>query len=62
MISSDAVARGCIADISGCNLIYKCDECKKEIKNLVEVDEMFVDYFKQLEFLLKKAEGLKEPK
>ena len=61
-MKTDAVARGCIADISGCNLIYKCDECKKEIAKLVEIDDMFGDYFKRLEYLLKKAEEKKEEK
>ena len=53
----DAVARGCVADISGCTLIYKCDECKKEVKHLIEIDDMFLDYFNQLEYLRKKAEA-----
>lgn len=54
MKPTDCVARECIAKTEGCNLIDKCDECKKEMKNLVDLDEMFVDYFKQLEYLKKK--------
>ena len=50
-MKSDAVARGCIVSNKDCNLIYKCEECKSEIANLILLDEMFVDYFKQLEYL-----------
>ncbi len=39
----------------GCTLINKCDECKKEIEKLIEIDEMYVDYFKQLEYLKTKS-------
>jgi len=53
---SDAVSRECIASTEGCTLINKCDECKKEIKDLIEIDDMFIDYFKQLEYLKKRAE------
>ena len=52
---SDAVARVCVVKKEGCNLINKCDECKKAIKELIEADDMFIDYFKQLEFLKKKS-------
>jgi hypothetical protein len=52
----DAVARGCIADVSGCTLLYKCDECKKGVTRLIELDDMFLDYFNQIEFLRKRAE------
>lgn len=45
----------CIVDDKKCNLIDKCDECKKEIKKLIEIDEMYADYFKQLEYLKKKS-------
>jgi hypothetical protein len=54
-LSTDAVARMCIVDDKKCNLIDKCDECKKEIKKLIEIDEMYADYFKQLEYLKKKS-------
>lgn len=60
MPSSDAVSRKCIVDKEGCTVIEKCDECKKSIKELIEVDEMFVDYFKQLEYLKKRAEQNKK--
>ena len=53
---SDAVARGCIVNDKQCNLIYKCEECKSEIANLILIDEMFIDYFKQLEYLKKRTE------
>lgn len=55
-LGSDAVARGCIANVTGCTLINKCDECKKEAKALIETDTMFADYFAQLEYLKKRAE------
>jgi hypothetical protein len=61
MPSSDAVSRRCIVKKDGCNLLNKCDECKKEIKDLVEIDEMFIDYFKQVEYL-KKRELAKQEK
>jgi hypothetical protein len=48
---TDAVARGCIVDMSGCTLINKCEECKKEIIKLIELDDMFADYFAQLYYL-----------
>jgi len=48
---TDAVARGCIADTKGCTLINKCEECKKEIIKLIELDDMFADYFAQLNYL-----------
>lgn len=54
---SDAVARECIVKKEGCNLINKCEECKKEVKKLIETDEMFVDYFRQLEYLKKQSEA-----
>jgi hypothetical protein len=60
MPSTDAVSRKCIVNKEGCTVIDKCDECKKEIKDLIEVDEMFVDYFKQLEYLKKRAEQNKK--
>jgi len=53
---SDAVARECVVKNESCNLIYKCEECKSEIANLILIDEMFIDYFKQLEYLKKRAE------
>jgi len=52
-LTTDAVARRCIVNAEGCTLVNKCDECKKEIKSLIEIDEMYVDYFKQLEYLKK---------
>jgi hypothetical protein len=60
MKPTDYVARACVADISGCTVIQKCDECKKEIVKLVELDEMFVDYFKRLEYLKKKLDDEKK--
>lgn len=57
MPQPDAVARGCVVNKEGCNLINKCDDCKKEIKKLIEADEMFADYFAQLEYLKKKSEA-----
>ena len=57
---SDAVARGCIVNDKQCNLIYKCEECKSEIANLILIDEMFIDYFKQLEYLKKRTEKIIE--
>lgn len=53
----DAVARECIVKKEGCNLMNKCDECKKEIEKLIEMDDMFIDYFKQLEYLKNKSEA-----
>ncbi len=58
-MNSDAVARVCIAKTTGCTLINKCEECKEEIAKLIFIDEMFVDYFKQLEYLKKKLEASK---
>jgi hypothetical protein len=55
-IKSDAVSRGCIVDTKGCTLIDKCEECKIEIAKLIHVDEMFADYFKQLEYLKQRAD------
>jgi hypothetical protein len=55
-VESDAVSRRCIVNTDGCTLINKCEECKKEIAKLIEVDEMFIDYFKQLEYLKQLAE------
>jgi hypothetical protein len=52
---SDAVARECVVKKEGCNLINKCEECKIAIKKLVEADDMFIDYFKQLEYLKNKS-------
>lgn len=53
---SDAVARVCVVKKEGCTLINKCDECKKEVKKLIEADDMFAGYFAQLEYLKKKSE------
>jgi hypothetical protein len=55
-IQSDAVARECIADTKGCTLIDKCEECKIEANKLIFIDEMFAGYFKQLEYLKKRAQ------
>ena len=55
-LSVDAVAKECVVKKEGCNLINKCEECKKEVKKLVEADDMFADYFKQLEYLKNKSE------
>jgi hypothetical protein len=52
---ADAVARECVVKKEGCTLINKCDDCKKEVKKLIEADEMFADYFKQLEYLKKRS-------
>ena len=57
---SDAVARMCVVKKEGCTLINKCDECKIEIKKLIEADEMFADYFAQLAYLKKKSEAKTE--
>jgi hypothetical protein len=54
-LGTDAVARGCIVDMSGCTLIDKCSECKEEIVKLIEMDDMFADYFAQLHYLKKRA-------
>jgi hypothetical protein len=51
----DTVAKECVVKKEGCNLINKCDDCKKEVKKLIEDDEMFADYFKQLEYLKKRS-------
>lgn len=44
---SDYVLKACIADkpITQCTLTNKCDECKKEIKQLNELDKMFASQF-----------------
>jgi hypothetical protein len=55
-LSTDAVARECVVKKEGCNLINKCPDCKKEIEQLIKTDEMFADYFKQLEYLKKQSE------
>jgi len=57
MPQPDAVARECVAKKEGCNLIDKCPDCKKEVKKLIEADDMFADYFAQLEYLKKKSEA-----
>jgi hypothetical protein len=54
MPQPDTVARECVVKTDGCNLINKCDECKKAIKELIQTDDMFVDYFKQLEYIASK--------
>ena len=51
MPQPDAVARECVVKTDGCNLLNKCNICKDEIKKLIEADDMFVDYFRQLEYL-----------
>jgi hypothetical protein len=56
-LGTDAVARGCIVDMSGCTLIDKCSECKVEIVKLIELDDMFADYFAQLSYLKKRSSG-----
>jgi hypothetical protein len=53
---TDAVARGCIVETKGCTLLNKCEECKKEIVKLIEADEMFADYFAQLNYLKTRSE------
>ena len=60
MKPTDYVARACVVDLSGCTVIQKCDECKKEIVKLVEIDDMFVDYFKRLEFLKQEMDSVKQ--
>ena len=60
MKPTDYVARACVVDLSGCTVIQKCDECKKEIVKLVEMDEMFVEYFKRLEFLKQEMDYVKQ--
>jgi hypothetical protein len=57
MPQPDAVARECVVKTDGCNLIKKCDDCKVAIKKLIEADEMFVDYFKRLEYLASKKKS-----
>lgn len=59
-VTTDAVARGCVVDVSGCTLIDKCSECKKEIVKLIELDDMFADYFAQLSYLKKRAGEVKK--
>ena len=56
---TDAVARVCIAKVEGCTLINKCEECKKEVAKLIEADDMFADYFEQLEYLKNKLASIK---
>jgi hypothetical protein len=45
--------------VEGCNLVNKCEECKKEVAKLIEADDMFADYFEQLEYLKKKLANKK---
>jgi hypothetical protein len=61
-LKTDAVARGCIVNADGCTLINKCEECKKEIEKLIEIDEIYVDYFKQLEYLKLAKKNLADKK
>lgn len=55
-LETDAVARRCIVNVDGCTLTNKCEECKKEIIKLIEIDDMFADYFAQLNYLRQRAE------
>ena len=59
-MQTDAVARGCIVNTKGCTLTHKCSECKEEIAKLIFIDDMFADYFKQLEYLKKKLDDSKK--
>ena len=59
-MQTDYVARGCIANTEGCTLIHKCNECKIEINNLTEIDDMYIEYFKQLEYLKNKLDSKKD--
>jgi hypothetical protein len=54
----DTVARRCVVDLSGCTLIHKCEECKEAVVRLIKADDMFADYFAQLNYL----KGLKDEK
>ena len=40
-VLTDFVLRGCIVNTNGCSLTNKCEECKKELQDLVEIDAMF---------------------
>ena len=51
MPQADTVARECVVKKDGCNLLNKCDECKVAIKKLIEADDMFAEYFAQIEYL-----------
>lgn len=37
---TDYVARACVVESPTCSLSSKCDECKKEIEDLDEIDKM----------------------
>jgi hypothetical protein len=49
MLPTDYVARACVVSDLLCTLACKCEECKKEMKSLSEVDEMFAKVITDLE-------------
>ena len=48
MGKNDFVNRGCIVDNKSCSLLFKCDICKKELEDLMKIDEMFRKTFADL--------------
>ena len=43
---TDYVLKACIVKSDMCKLDNKCEECKKEIENLQNIDKMFKDIMK----------------
>ena len=43
MLPTDYVLLHCIAELSTCSKNAKCNECKKEMKSLDEIDKFFND-------------------
>lgn len=63
MLPTDYVARACIVNDKNCRLTYKCNECKKEMKSLNEIDIMFyTEHGAELKLTGAAAEGPAEKK
>jgi hypothetical protein len=44
----DLVHRECVMGFATCSLTNKCDDCKKEMADLIEIDKMFEERWKEL--------------
>ena len=42
-LTSDAVTKGCIVNNPDCKLISKCDECNKEIDDIIKIDAVLCE-------------------
>ena len=48
MLPTDYVFQHCVAELSNCSKNAKCDQCKKEMKSLDEIDKETISRIEEI--------------